>query len=145
MVPARLTVVTIGARDLASLRDFYKSLGWPLAIELDDFAVFQTRGAVVALFPLEQLVEDARAPGAVKGAGLRGVSLAINVDERDDVDQAIEAARSAGARISKDPVDAEWGGRTAYFVDPEDNYWEVAWVPPDSNMAQAIRRASNLE
>jgi uncharacterized glyoxalase superfamily protein PhnB len=61
------------------------------------------------------------------------------------VDQAIETARSAGARISKEPVDAEWGGRTAYFIDPEGNYWEVAWVPPDSNMAQAIRRACNLE
>jgi hypothetical protein len=28
MVPARLNVVTLGARDLARLRSFYSALGW---------------------------------------------------------------------------------------------------------------------
>ena len=37
---------------------------------------------------------------------------------------------------------ADWGGRTAYFADPEDNYWEVAWVPPDSNMAELLKQAT---
>jgi predicted lactoylglutathione lyase len=144
MVPARITVLTLGARDLGSLRDFYKGLGWQLAVDLDDFAAFQTRGAVLTLYPIAQLVADANAGAAVDGAGLR-VTLAINVDQRDEVDQTIETARRAGARVTKEPVDAEWGGRSGYFVDPEENYWEVAWVPPDSLMAQAIRRASNLE
>ena len=145
MVPARLSVLTIGAHDLPSLRDFYKGLGWPLVVDLDDFAAFQTRGAVLTLYAIDELVADANAGHAVSGAGLRGVTLAINVDEREEVDQAIDAARNAGARVKKEPVDAEWGGRSAYFTDPEDNYWEVAWVPPDSKVAQAIRRASDLE
>ncbi len=32
MVPARLNVVTLGARDLPRLRDFYTGLGWEVAI-----------------------------------------------------------------------------------------------------------------
>jgi uncharacterized glyoxalase superfamily protein PhnB len=39
----------------------------------------------------------------------------------------------------------EWGGRSGYFTDPEDNYWEVAWVPQDTKVAQAVRQACNLE
>ncbi len=141
MVPARLTVVTLGARDLASLSRFYVALGWELLIELDDLAVFGLRGAVLSLFPIEQLAEDGRVGAAGQSADI-AVSLAINVDERDAVDAALEDAREAGARVTKEPVDAEWGGRTAYFADPEDNYWEIAWVPPDSAMAAAIARAS---
>jgi uncharacterized glyoxalase superfamily protein PhnB len=26
-------------------------------------------------------------------------------------------------------INAFWGGRTAYFSDPEHNLWEVAWNP----------------
>ena len=57
------------------------------------------------------------------------------------MDETIAAVREAGGRVTKEPVDAEWGGRSAYFADPEDNFWEVAWVPPESKMAAAIRQA----
>ncbi|HYI98709.1 MAG TPA: VOC family protein [Thermoleophilaceae bacterium] len=141
MVPARLTVVTIGARDLARLRDFYAALGWQLAIELDDLAAFRLRGAVLVLYPLDRLAADANLEAAPSQPGLRGFNPAVNVDEIDQVDEAIETARAAGARISREPHTADWGGRTGYFLDPEDNLWEVAWVPPDSRMAALVRAA----
>ena len=144
MVPARLTVLTVGARDLPALCDFYKSLGWPLVVDLDDFAAFQTAGAVFTLYAMDELVADVNA-GAVRGGGFGGMTLAINVDEREQVDEAIEAARGAGAEVVKPPVDMEWGGRSGYFTDPEGNYWEVAWVPADTKVAEAIRQAANLE
>ncbi len=142
MVPARLTVVTLGARHLGRLRDFYRGLGWSPAVDLNGFAAFELRGAVLALFPLEELAADARAVSASPAQGLRGFSLAINVEQPDEVDETIASVRDAGGRVTKEPVDAEWGGRSAYFADPEDNHWEIAWVPPDSRMAAAIREAS---
>lgn len=142
MIPARATVITLGARSLDTLRDFYRGLGWPLAVDLEGFAAFETRGAVLALFPLHELAADGNASPAAPEHGLRGFSIAINVDEPDKVDETIAAARDAGARITKEPVQAEWGGRSAYFADPEDNFWEVAWVPPESRMAAAIERAA---
>jgi predicted lactoylglutathione lyase len=145
MVPARLTVLTIGARDLPSLREFYKAIGWPLIVDLDDFAAFQTSGALFTLYALDNLVADTDAGTATTGTGFNGVTPAVNVDSREDVDEAIETARGAGAEIVKPPVDMEWGGRSGYFKDPEGNYWEVAWVPADTEVAQAIRRAMNLE
>jgi catechol 2,3-dioxygenase-like lactoylglutathione lyase family enzyme len=141
VVPARITVVTLGARDLPALRDFYVRLGWPAAIDLDDFAAFEMRGAVFTLYALDQLAADANASPPGPEPGFRGFNLAINVDRREEVDEVIEAAAEAGARVATTPTDAEWGGRSGYFVDPEDNYWEVAWVPPDSLMAGLVARA----
>ena len=134
--------MTLGARDLDALRSFYAGLGWTLAVDLEDFAAFETHGAVLALFPLDELAADAREPAAAPERGLRGFTVAIDVDRREDVDETIAAVRRAGGRVSKEAVEAEWGGRSAYFADPEDNYWEVAWVPPDSRMAAAIARAA---
>lgn len=142
MIPARATLITLGARDLDRLRRFYRGLGWTVAIDLEGFAALETEGAVVALFPLEDLAADAEAPAAAPERGLRGFSIAINVDRLEQVDQVIDAVREVGGRITKEPVTADWGGRSAYFADPEDNHWEVAWVPPDSNMAALLQRAS---
>ena len=88
MVPPRLTVVTLGARDLASLRGFYKRLGWRCAIELDDLAAFELEGAVLCLYPIELLAVDGRVEAAPPAEGL-SLSLAINVAERREVDEAL--------------------------------------------------------
>jgi catechol 2,3-dioxygenase-like lactoylglutathione lyase family enzyme len=145
LVPARISVITLGARDLVALRDFYCRLGWTAAIELDDFAAFETKGAVLALYPLENLARDAQLTPVARGGGMQSINPAINVDNPDEVDETIAAVKQAGGRVTKEPVDMEWGGRSAYFTDPEDNLWEVAWVPPESGVAGLLRRAVNPE
>jgi catechol 2,3-dioxygenase-like lactoylglutathione lyase family enzyme len=144
MLPARITVVTVAARDLPRLREFYAALGWELAIDMEDLAAFRLRGAVLAIYPLASLAADAQLEASPPSEqGLRGFNPAVNVDEIEQVDAAIETARAAGARIAREPHTAEWGGRTAYFLDPEGNPWEVAWVPPDSTMAALVREAGH--
>jgi predicted lactoylglutathione lyase len=141
----RLSVVTLGARNVATVAGFYRSLGWPAVVDTEEFVCFQLSGALLAVFGLKPLGADAHAIPAAPERGLRGFSLAINVDERQEVDETIEAVRAAGARITKEPIDAElFVGRSAYFADPEDNHWEVVWLPPDSDVAVAARRAVGL-
>jgi catechol 2,3-dioxygenase-like lactoylglutathione lyase family enzyme len=139
MIPARVSVITLGARDIGRLRDFYRALGWTAAIELEDFVAFETAGSVLTIYRLDSLTRDARVPAADE-SGAR-LSLGINVDRADQVDETIAGVRDAGGRVTHDPVDMEWGGRSAYFADPEGNLWEVAWVPPDSKMAGLVERA----
>jgi catechol 2,3-dioxygenase-like lactoylglutathione lyase family enzyme len=141
VIPARVTVITIGARDLGALSDFYRALGWTAAVDLDDFAAFETKGAVLTLYRLESLARDAQLVPAAPGSGMQSINVAINVDSAAQVDEAIAAVRQAGGRITKEPVDMEWGGRSAYFTDPEDNLWEVAWVSADTKMAALVREA----
>ena len=45
-------LITLGARDFSSLRDFYRNLGWPQIIDDGQFAAFELRGIVLALFPI---------------------------------------------------------------------------------------------
>lgn len=142
MVPARLAVVTVGARDLTRLRSFYAAMGWKIAIEANDFCAFQLRGALLALFPWDKLAADGQAEAAAPARGMRGFSLGINVDRPEEVDEAVAAAEKAGAMVTKPPTDAaEFEGRHAYFADPEENYWEVVCLTGDGPGQRAIRRA----
>jgi catechol 2,3-dioxygenase-like lactoylglutathione lyase family enzyme len=142
-VPAQLNVVTLGARDLGRLREFYVALGWPLVFEAEDFAAFGLRGAVLSLFPYAKLAADGRADPAAPQPGMRGFTLAIVVDSPEQVDTTIEAVRQAGGRITKEPVEAEeFDGRDAYFADPEDNFWEVVGFRDGGAVLEAVRRAT---
>jgi uncharacterized protein len=128
-LPPRLTVVTLGTRDLPTLRRFYADLGWTQVPESsDEWAGFLLSGVLLALYPLDALAAEA-ASGQPIGDGFSGVTLACNVESGQQVDDAFAAAVAAGATPIGEPTDREWGGRSAYVADPEGNRWEIAWAP----------------
>ncbi|MDN3017368.1 VOC family protein [Paenibacillus sp. BSR1-1] len=130
MVLQRVSLITIGAINLPLLRSFYQSLGWEeTEISSDQYAVFKTAGVLLSLFPIEELAKDAGIELSHSTETYRGVTFAINVEQPEQVDSTIEEIRQAGGKILREPSDAFWGGRTAYFADPENNLWEVAWNP----------------
>lgn len=143
--PAPLAnVITLGVSDFAVEREFYLRLRWPVALDLEDFVVFELRGALLALFPVAQLAADARAQPAERSESI-GFSIIINVESPHDVDETAARFRDAGGSISKEPVDAEFfDGRSAYVSDPEGNYWEIAWASPGNSVVAAARRAAGL-
>ncbi len=127
-LPSRLSVVTLGARDLPKLREFYRGLGWSELPGSDgSWAGFLLGGVLLALYPLDGLAAEA-APDLPAPAGFSGVTLACNVDSEEQVDAAFTAAVAAGATPVAEPVNRDWGGRSAYFADPEGNRWEIAWA-----------------
>jgi uncharacterized protein len=142
--PLLANMITLGVQDFAREREFYRGLGWSQVLDSDDFAVFELRGALLALFPVDQLAVDARATPEPGRGGIRS-SVIITVDRPDDVDAVVERARAAGATVTKEPVAAEFfEGRDAYFADPEGNYWEVAWATDDNPVVAAARRAAGI-
>jgi uncharacterized protein len=111
-------IITLGVADVAGQRAFYRRLGWPLVLDTDDFVIFELRGTLLALFGVDELGRDAHAVPERGRGGIRS-SIIITVDRSEDVDELTERARAAGARITKDPVAAEFfEGRDAYFADP---------------------------
>lgn len=130
MVPQRVSLLTIGAVQLPLLRRFYQQLGWEETdFSSDQYAVFKTAGVNLTLFPIEELEKDAGIKIQIPIEGYKGITFAINVDLVEQVDKVIESVRAVGGKILREPSDAFWGGRTAYFADPENNLWEVAWNP----------------
>ncbi len=124
----RLSLVTLGVRDLAVSRAFYRRLGWKESPPSnEDVAFFQCGGLIFGLWSRDALAKDAgiEAPAG----GFANVSLAHNVRTRDEVDAALNEAKDAGATILRPGRQASWGGYTGYFADPDGFAWEVAWNP----------------
>lgn len=130
MSTLRLSFVTVGARDLPTLRAFYGRWGWPERPDgSDEFVQYDAGGVQLALYLLALLGDEA-APGApVPAPGWNGVTLALNVASRSTVDEAFRDAVQAGALVVAHPVARDWGGYSGYLADPEGTRWEVAWLP----------------
>jgi catechol 2,3-dioxygenase-like lactoylglutathione lyase family enzyme len=142
--PLLANVFTLGVSDFEAERDFYRRLGWPVAYDSDDFVVFELRGALLALFPVDKLGADSQAPPERGRGGIR-FSIIISVDEPADVDAIAARVREAGGTFTKEPTDGEFfEGRDAYFCDPEGNYWEIAWAAAGNPVVVAARRAAGL-
>lgn len=127
----RINIVCLGVRDMERSIRFYKDgLGFETNEESCSPPVifFKAGGAALELYPIDGLAEDTGG-GETRAAGFSGVTLACNVKSREEVREIIRRAREAGAKITKEPQDAFWGGYHAYFSDPDGYYWEVAYAP----------------
>jgi hypothetical protein len=126
-VRQRVTLVTLGVRDLHGARAFYEALGWQSAAAPDDDVVFfQTGDMVLGLWDRGRLAEDSCVEDA---GGWGGVTLALNLESPSAVDAVLKQARAAGARIGRPGSTAFWGGYSGVFIDPEGHPWEVAHNP----------------
>ena len=116
--PPLANLITLGAHDFPGLRDFYRRLGWPQIMDDGEFAVFELRGILLALFPIAQLARDGNTEPEPSTGGIR-FTIGVIVDTAEEVDRLTDQMRQAGARITKAPVAAEFfAGRSAYLCDP---------------------------
>ena len=123
----RLNLVTLGVADLGRSRRFYEAIGWTTGAGPDDEVVFfQAGDMVVALWDRERLAEDSCVEDE---GGWGGVTFALNFASREEVDAAVEEARTAGARIGREPAETFWGGYSAVVLDPDGHPWEIAHNP----------------
>jgi len=123
----RVSVITLGVRDLERARAFYTALGWQAgAAPADDVVFFQAGDMVLALWDRARLAEDSCVEDT---PGWGGVTLALNVGSPAEVDTVTEEARAAGGRIGREPAETFWGGYSSVFVDPDGHPWEVAHNP----------------
>jgi uncharacterized protein len=125
---ARISIITLGVTDLnTSIRFYREGLGLPLREGSDGIAFFELKGTWLALFPREALAADANVPA--QGAGFPGFTLAHNVRSKEEVDRVLQQAQHSGAALTKPAAEADWGGYSGYFQDPDGYLWEVAWNP----------------
>ena len=124
----RITLVTLGVRDLSRSIAFYRALGWtahPTSVD-GEVAFFDTGGLVVALWGRDELAADS---GVDDSGGWGGVTLAHNVREAENVDAVLAGAVASGARLARAGAPTPWGGYSGVFIDPDGHPWEVAVNP----------------
>ena len=135
----RISMITLGVRDLATAINFYENgLGFPRMESPPEVAFFMLNGTWLGLYGREALAEDAQV--TAEGSGFEGFSLAHNVPSENEVDGVVAQAVAAGATLVRTPEKAFWGGYSGYFKDPDGHLWEVAhnplfWVGPSDESA----------
>lgn len=128
MTPQRVTLITLGVKDLAASRVFYKALGWVESPRSQDsVAFFQINCLVLGLFGLSDLSKDQGRADALLGTG--AMTLAQNFESQAEVDTAFAKALDCGARELKAPEKVFWGGYSGYYTDPDGHVWELAYNP----------------
>ena len=124
----RISMITLGVRDLAKSIKFYEQgLGFPRMESPPEVAFFTLNGTWLGLFGREALAEDAQV--SAEGQGFASFALAHNVPSEADVNAVIAQAERAGATVTKQPQKVFWGGYSGYFTDPDGHLWEVAYNP----------------
>jgi catechol 2,3-dioxygenase-like lactoylglutathione lyase family enzyme len=125
----RLNIVTLGVKNLKISREFYKTaLGWEEGPGSDENIVFFSFGGVVlGLYPIAGLAEDANL--RAERSGFPGVTLAINTQSKEELDELYNQVVGRGGQPLVAPRDTFWGGYDAYFADPDGYPWEIAWAP----------------
>ncbi len=123
---ARLSFVTLGVTNLARATRFYEVvLGLPRLESPPSMAFFELGKTWLALYPRDQLAADATVSS--EGSGFSGFTLSHNVGSPAGVDQVLAEVAADGGRIVKPAQQADWGGYSGYFADPDGVLWEVAW------------------
>lgn len=129
----KITCVCLGVKDMSRAIQFYRDgLGYKTDC-LDDnppVCFFDTSGTKFELFPIDLLAKDIDEINPPQiNPGFSGITLAYNVEKKEEVDEIVELVKRAGGTVVKEPQDVFWGGYHAYFTDLDGYYWEVVWGP----------------
>ncbi len=131
----RISLITLGVDDLERAIRFYRD---GLGLETPGIVGAEFEHGAVAFFELQSQLRLALWPRAslahdsglaASPPGPTDVCLAHNVGSRDEVDAVMAQVVAAGGVVVKPPQDTFWGGYAAYFQDPDQHLWEVAWNP----------------
>ncbi|MEV6104849.1 VOC family protein [Streptomyces sp. NPDC051940] len=124
----RVSLITLGVRDLARARAFYEALGWR-GQEVQETVFFQAGGLGLVLWGRRELAADCGLEKLAEGDGFGGITLAHNVRSPAEVDALMAAAERAGATVTRAARSSELGFYTGVFTDPDGHAWEIAHNP----------------
>ena len=130
-----ISVITFGVSDLEKAVEFYRDgLGLPTqgiigkGFEFGAVAFFELQtGLKLALWPRESIAHDT----GLSEQNISSLEFTIghNVVNKKEVDEVMEMAKKAGAKIVKPTSDTFWGGYAGYFKNLDGHLWEVIYNP----------------
>ncbi|HET7432439.1 MAG TPA: VOC family protein [Nocardioides sp.] len=125
----RISFVSLAVRDLEASRSFYvEGLGWsPELVEPGEVVMIRV-GEHLVLSLWDAAHFEAEVGRIARGDRVPPFTLAHNVATREEVDEVLTVAGTAGAEVQA-AQEREWGGYTGYFADPDGVRWEIAWNP----------------
>jgi hypothetical protein len=97
----RVSIITLGVKDLERAKAFYDGLGWKAASDEshEEIVAYDLHSMALALYPWEKLAEDATVP--TERSGCSAVSIAHNLGSEEEVVTLLSKIESAGGSIIK--------------------------------------------
>ena len=99
----KITCICLGVKNMEKALKFYRDeLGFETDCREDNPSVcfFNTPGTKFELFLLDLLAKDIDEDNPPTGNGFSGITLAYNVENKEDVDRTIELVRKAATIVS---------------------------------------------
>ena len=118
-----VSAITLFVEDLGACREFYARVFGAEPIFSDDESTAYRLGATVLNLLRSDAADELVAP-AVPGAP--GGPRSVFTIEVDDVDATAALLAQRGVTLLNGTMDRPWGIRTASFVDPAGQVWELA-------------------
>lgn len=124
---AHVSSILLGVRDMEASKRFYtEGLGWKVRNDFGISVFFESDGASpVGFYGREGLA--AQVGTDQEGSGFSGLVLTYVVRSEARVDEVMEEARQAGAKILKPAGALPWGGYGGTFADPDGYIWSLAY------------------
>lgn len=123
MIP-QIYATVMFVQDLTKCTAFYRdTLGFQVLDSDDDSTSFRLGDQQYHLLALPAAADllKAEVEASVSGGKPRGL-FAVRVE---NIDATYEALLAKGVTFIIPPTDQTWGLRSAHFVDPEGNIWEI--------------------
>ena len=125
----KITLVTLGVKNMEKSKEFYKGLGFRVKDDDPGMVDFHMDGTSFAIIPFRNLAEEAlpgNPPGKING--FTGITLAHNFDSKEEVDALYLKVQALGGTVAFAPRKAAaWNGYHFYFSDLDGYTWEIAY------------------
>ena len=124
----QISSILLGVKEIGPAKKFYgEGLGCPINQDHPGFVSFNLGegSTALGLYTWDALAQDAGVP-AEGGSGFHGFTLSYIVPSTQRVDEVMEKAKRAGAKILKPAEKVQWGGYSGTFSDPVGYVWKIA-------------------
>lgn len=118
---ANLNAIGVVVSDMAASHSFYAKLGLQFTFFGDDHAEATTAGGGFKLMLDSESMVRSSDPHWTRGGGSAPFSLAFQMPSPEAVDALFAELVAGGARVHREPWDADWGQRYAVLLDPDGN------------------------
>ncbi|MGY4383309.1 putative glyoxalase superfamily protein PhnB [Pedobacter sp. UYP24] len=127
---SQINAVTIAAKDLLKLKDFYSnSFGWEIHSENTEIVMFRLKhGLIFSIYKQQDHALYIGNPN-VAGEAFPKYYLTINTNSLKETDELFMELEIKSVNIVKKPEKVFWGGYSGIITDPEGNYWEIGFNP----------------
>ena len=137
---SHVSAILLGVKDMERSKRFYvDGLGWKVESDYKISVFFVPHGgSLVGFYGREGLADMVGV--SPDGSGFSGVVFNYVVRSEARVDEVMEEAKKAGAKILKPAAKLQWGGYGGSFADPDGYIWNIGYSA--AGRGSALRRVT---